>query len=128
VTWGVVVVVVGATVVVGDDVPSLDELPAVVVVVDVDALVELDVVSDTVVAELEPGCSLATTTPISAVAPVAASTADRVRRRRRTRARSRPSGVGPSLERVMGGTFSLGTPLSDHCHFDTDAKSAVDLL
>jgi hypothetical protein len=42
--------------------------------------------------ELAPGCSLATTAPISAVAPTAARAAERVRRRSRTSARSRDSG------------------------------------
>lgn len=40
-----------------------------------------------VVADLTPGCSLATTTPISTLAPLAVSAADLVRRRRRDLAR-----------------------------------------
>ena len=41
---------------------------------------------------LAPGCSLATTTPIAKVAPVASNTAERVRRRRRASARCLVSG------------------------------------
>ena len=105
---GVVVVVVGANVVgtvagvelppevagvVGVDVVGV----AVVVVVGGDVVVDVvggsaGVVPLGLAPELAPGCSFATTTPISAVAPVAAITAERVRRRRRMFARSRASG------------------------------------
>jgi hypothetical protein len=93
-----VVVVVGAEVV-GVVVPPLVAgVELVVGVVDVEVEVEEDganVVSDPVEApadELAPGCSLATTTAISAVAPAAVSAAARVRRRMRTSARWRASG------------------------------------
>jgi hypothetical protein len=49
--------------------------------------------------EFCPGCSLATTTPISEVAAVAARTAERVRRRIRASARSRDSGDLSSVGR-----------------------------
>jgi hypothetical protein len=116
VTWGEVVVVVGASVVVvvGASVvvvvgvatelpPAAEEVVVGVVVVGVvvvvvgAVVVDDGVVSAGAVALLAPGCSLATTTPINAVAPVAASTADRVSRRRRTWARSRLSGVSLSV-------------------------------
>jgi hypothetical protein len=76
--------------------------------VDVDAEVEVEVdgaggieaggdsggvVPPVMSSEPAPGCSLAKTMPISAVAPVAASTAERVRRRKRRLARSLDCGV-----------------------------------
>ena len=104
-----VVVVVGAKVVgtiAGEELLSeVDGVVGVAVagvsVVGVDAggAVEVDVVGGWAgvvplvpAPELAPGCSFATTTPISAVAPVVAKIAERVRRRRRTLARSRVSG------------------------------------
>jgi hypothetical protein len=98
VTTGFVVVVVGADVVgvvVVDDVRPLPEVDVVVVVAGVVVVVvvvageRVGFFSVAVVVELAPGCSLATRTPISAVAPVAATTAVRVTRRTRTVARSR---------------------------------------
>lgn len=61
--------------------------PEVVDVVDPVVVVALEVAD-----ELAPGCSLATTIPISVVAPAAATTDVRVRRRRRTCACARDSG------------------------------------
>jgi len=55
-----------------------------------------------------PGCSFATTTPTRAVAPVAATMAALVMRRRRTWARSRDSGDGGSLGRIMLGDLGVG--------------------
>ena len=52
--------------------------------------------------EVAPGCSLATTTPINAVAPVAAITAERVKRRSRNSARRRVSGELRSLACLTG--------------------------
>jgi hypothetical protein len=98
---GAVVVVAGADVVVDDE-----------VVVDAAGLDVVDVVvdaSDALAAPLDPGCSRATTTPIKADAPVAESTAARVRRRSRSCALSRVSGVCPRWDGVIG-TFSLGVP------------------
>jgi hypothetical protein len=84
----------------GAGVVGVDVDGTVVEVEDVDCVVGIDVDgdSDGVVpvvlgSELAPGCSLATTMPIRAVAPVAASTTDRVRRRRRRLARCRDCGV-----------------------------------
>ncbi len=97
----VVVVVVGASVVVvvvgaaTDEVPPelVGDVEVVVVVgaavVEVEVEVEVEVVevddpAPALVAPLAPGCSLATTTPITAEAPVADRMAARVNRRRRT--------------------------------------------
>jgi hypothetical protein len=55
---------------------------------------------------LAPGCSLATTTPISATAPAVPSRTDLVTRRNRTIARSRVSGECVSFDRFMRGTLS----------------------
>jgi hypothetical protein len=84
----------------GAGVVGVDVDGTVVEVEDVDGAVGIDVAGDSdgvvpavLVGAPTPGCSLATTMPISAVAPVAASTAERVRRRRRMLARSRDCGV-----------------------------------
>jgi hypothetical protein len=63
--------------------------------------VELEV-PDSLGALLEPGCSLATTTPMSAVSPVAARTTPRVRWLTLDCAFSRVSGVLGSLGDAMG--------------------------
>ena len=113
VVGGMVVVVVGAKVVgtgVGVELaPEADpEVEGGVVGVnvagvdvegeDVDGVVDVEVVGTgggvvpvVLAPELTPGCSLATTMPMSAAAPVAARTAERVSRRRRSSARSRAS-------------------------------------
>jgi hypothetical protein len=118
-----VVVVVGAKVVgtvagvepspeagseVGADVVVVDVTGVEVGAEDVDDAVGLNVVGDTAgtfslvsAPELAPGCSLATTTLISAAAPVAARIAERVRRRSRTAARSRLSGELGSVVCLM---------------------------
>jgi hypothetical protein len=103
-----VVVVVGAVVVVVVDVLvgvvatdplSLEDGLVDVVEVDVGVGVVVEVVPSFVAGgTLEPGCSLATTTPMTAVAPVADSTTARVSRRSRRRARSRSCGVCPTTE------------------------------
>jgi hypothetical protein len=109
----VVVVVVGASVVVGEEVTGvLEDAPDVEVVVvegDVvdDEVVELEVVDEVEAdpaaldAPLDPGCSRATTTPMSADAPVAESTAARVNQRSRSCARSRVCALCPVSERAM---------------------------
>jgi hypothetical protein len=124
VVGGLVVVVVGAKVVgtvagvelpseagaglddsvVGVDVTGVDVVgPTVggVVVVDVD-----DggggVIPFLLAPEVAPGCSLATRMPITAVAPVAAITAERVKRRSRISARWRVSGELRSLSCLTG--------------------------
>ena len=70
--------------------PDDDEVGVVVVV----ALVPLPEPFEPVATLPEPACSLATTTPIRAVRPVAAKTAPRVSVRTRNLARSRSAGVG----------------------------------
>jgi hypothetical protein len=105
----VVVVVVGADVVgvVVDDFPFPEEGAVVVDVEVVGSVLVAEVAGGLVpvdgLAELTPGCSLATTTPITAVAPVAASTAVRVSRRMRVETRSRASGELCSLGCVIDG-------------------------
>lgn len=89
----VVVVVCGSDVVVGvelgADSPE-DALAGTVVVGTVAVGKDVDdgvTFGSAVVGELIPGCSLATTTPIRTLAPVAMSDADLVKRRRRESAR-----------------------------------------
>jgi hypothetical protein len=129
VTTGCVVVVVGCevvVVVVGFDVVGVvvawvslvPEEPVVVVDVDVvdvevdvpDVLEPPDLVASD--AALTPGCSLAITTPIRAVAPVAARTAARVNRRTRASARRRAAGVLCSLGCFMRNEGFLACPHS----------------
>jgi hypothetical protein len=104
VTLGDVVVVVGAVVVVVLDCDSgetsPDDVLVVVEVVDVDGVVP--VLTDV---PLAPGCSLATTTPMSAVAPAAASATVLVSSFRRALARCRVSREGGSVGRGMKGAF-----------------------
>jgi hypothetical protein len=76
--------------------PEEDD-PGVVVVVAPAPLPEEPVV----VAALEPACSFATTTPMTAVRPVAASTEARVSVRTRDRAFWRSDGVGWGVGRDM---------------------------
>jgi hypothetical protein len=118
----VVVVVVGATVVgvvVADsplppeDWPGVEGACVVGVVVDVEVgggsvvVVAPGSVVPVVAAELEPGRSWATTTPISAVTPVAAIAANWVRRRSRVWARSLDSGEWRVVWLFIGGTGVL---------------------
>jgi len=114
VTTGEVVVVVGAA-------PTDERAPEVAcedvgIVVDVDSregCVELDAA-----AELAPGCSLATMTPIRAVPPTAARAAARVRRCNRASARWRDSG-----EWCCSGRFMVGVGfLWSGCTHPTSAE------
>jgi hypothetical protein len=117
--------------------------PAVVVVVvsavepelpvlELPVLELLDVelgVPDSLGGLLEPGCSSATTTPMSAVSPAAARTAPRVRRRTLDCACARVSGVLGSLGSAMGSQPLLSErPTSHHAGIDPDAWPAVGLL
>jgi hypothetical protein len=109
---GVVVVVVGA------DEPPLDDDPVVDVVV---VVAPTDEVVEPVVAELPaPGCSLATTTPTSAVDPVATIATARVRRRSRTLARRRASTASVLVR--------SGMDPSHHRDFRAAAHRTVSLL
>lgn len=94
----VVVVVVG----VEEDWPVLGAVVVDVVVDDVGTTV--DVLPVVFGEALFPGCSLAMTTPMAAVAPVARRMAARVSRRSRTVARRRASGVVTFCGCVMGMT------------------------
>jgi hypothetical protein len=104
---GVVVVVVGDVVVVDDEVsaPRFDEAGGDVVVVVVGAVVVvvLGVCNGALPDAVAPGCSLATTTPMTTVAPVAASAASRVRKRRDAAAR-----------RLVSGEWTCRVDLIDH--------------
>jgi hypothetical protein len=94
----VVVVVGGRVVVVGSDeepAPRLDEVGVVEVEVEVDgaAVVEVPEVWGRVLLDADaPGCSLATTMPMTTVAPVAATATSRVRKRSDAAARRLVSG------------------------------------
>jgi hypothetical protein len=108
VTTGLVVVVVGATAVVV--VVVVAEVPGVVVG-DAGIMGLLGNTVDPAVlgcgggaGAAPPGCSAATTTPIQAVAPPAASTIDPVRNRMRTCARSRTrAACGRRIRRTDSG-------------------------
>jgi hypothetical protein len=96
----VVVVVGGRVVVVGSDeepAPRLDEVGVVEVEVEVDvdgaAVVEVPEVWGRALLDADaPGCSLATTMPMTTVAPVAATATSRVRKRSDAAARRLVSG------------------------------------
>jgi hypothetical protein len=85
---------------------------------DVDVDDEVGVVVGTVPfvlgAELAPGCSRATTTPITAMAAVAASTAERVSRRKSASARSREWGELWWGSLIGGGCLLWLVPM--RCH------------
>ena len=97
--------------VVPDDVEPEPELPVLPVLLESPDEVDPDVVvvvapvppPDAPVVEvaLEPACSFATTTPMRAVSPVAASTEATVTARTRDRALWRSDGVGGGVGRDM---------------------------
>jgi hypothetical protein len=133
VTTGRVVVVVGGdvVVVVGGEVVVVDELDREdaagsdeVVGRAVEDVVELGVdvagrcVGAVLDAALDPGCSLATTTPIAMVAPVATRAADRVSRRRRRLARRLASA------RSDWGVELIGHPFFASCSNASSAGSS----
>jgi hypothetical protein len=87
------------------------------------------VVPDSLGGLVEPGCSSATTTPMTAVSPAAARTAPRVRRCTLDCAFARVSGVLGSLGSAMGsGPLLSERPTSHHARIDPDAWPAVGLL
>jgi hypothetical protein len=92
VVWGKVVVVVGDE----EPAPRFDEVGVVVggevVVVGATVVVVFEVCSGALPDALPPGCSFATTMPMTTVAPVAATAVSRVRKRRDVAARRRVSG------------------------------------
>jgi hypothetical protein len=76
-----------------------------------------------------PGPSWATTTPMTTVAPVAATIAPRVSTRSRDWALSRSvAGLGRADSDMVGDVPRLETSPSEHPRFDTDAEPAVLLL
>jgi hypothetical protein len=118
----VVVVVGGKVVVVVDDeepAPISDEGGVVVgsdvFVVGATVVEVLGVWSGAVLDADAPGCSLATTTPMTTVAPVAATAASRVSKRRDAAARRRVSGEGTGrvdfIEHFLGsGSSDASSP------------------
>lgn len=100
VVGGATVVVVGGkvVVVVGDNEPAprVDEVGVVVggkvVVVGATVVEVLGVCNGALTDAVPPGCSFATTIPMTTVAPVAATAVSRVRKRRDVTARRRVSG------------------------------------
>jgi hypothetical protein len=122
----VVVVVVSAV----EPEPELPVLELPVPELPVLELVDVELgVPDSLGGLLEPGCSSATTTPMSAVSPAAARTAPRVRRRTLDCACARVSGVLGSLGSAMGSQPLLSErPTSHHAGIDPDAWPAVGLL
>ena len=126
----VVVVVVGRVVVVVVVVGVLPVVDGVDVDEDVDEDVDVEVVGADVVvvlelaAELAPGCSFATTIPINVVAPAAATTEVRVKRRRRTCARARDSGEFSGLFKTEARFFSSARV---HLRFPTSPQAQSSL-
>lgn len=114
VVGGAVVVVVGGKVVVvaadEEPVPRFDEVGVVVggevVVVGATVVEVLGACSGALTDAVPPGCSFATTMPMTTVAPVAATAASRVRKRRDVAARRRVSGEWTCrvdfIEHVLG--------------------------
>lgn len=124
VVGGDVVVLVGGEVIVVDefdpeDVAGSDEVvgSTVVDVVELGVDVAGPCVGGVLDAALDPGCSLATTTPIAMVAPVATRAADRVSRRRRRLARRLASA------RSDWGVELIGHPFCSSCSNASGAGS-----
>ena len=111
---GVVVAGVVVVVVVGSDELTLD------VVLPVDVVAGVVEVVPVTAELLAPGCSLATTTPTSAVVPVAAIATARVRRRSRRLALWRDS------TEFLSGCFGMDP--SEHRRFRAAAHRTVTLL
>jgi hypothetical protein len=78
--------------------------------------------------ETAPGRSWATTTPMTIVAPDAATIVPRVSMRSRDRALSRSEGVLGWADSDMCVTLLGWRTPSEHARFDTDAEPAVVLL
>jgi hypothetical protein len=91
--------------------------------------VDRDLVDVPLRTALAPGCSCATTMPMAAVAPAAASTAARVRCRTRVWTRSRLPGVLGGIRGDMSvENLCFGTTPSHHARLDIVAGPAVGLL
>jgi hypothetical protein len=112
------------------EVPELPVLPVVPVLPDDVAPPDDDVDEPEPVRRdvLAPEWSCATTTPMTAVAPVAARTAPRVRARSRDWAFALLWGVYASSFGVIGGDLNGGTHPSHHGRIETVAVPAVALL
>jgi hypothetical protein len=114
------------------EVPRSEEGAAELVVVEVAPPVATDVALLAVVeepGELEPGCSLATTTPITTVAPVTTSTPQRDRPRSRDCALtlvSEPFSSGRCV--IDQQPFAGGTSPSEQSRFHPRSGRAVRVL
>jgi hypothetical protein len=109
-----------------DPVVPADELWVFVVPAD-DGEEEVESVEDRTAPP--PGRSCATTTPMTTVAPVAATIAPRVSMRNRDWALSRSvAGLGWAESDMVGDVPRLETSPSEHARFDSNAEPAVVLL